>query len=150
MSQPTKGTTGRGGVISLSTDGGTTFTVINGAKNVSFSGPKSNFDDKTTLSSPGAVQEFQPTTIDPGTASLQVVWDQTDAGQLLLSAQFYLQTLVTVKVAYPAQTGLTTGPIKTFSAYVAEDGLPSMDISKTNEYSVQLRITGVITDTPGA
>ena len=145
----TVSTTGRGASISVSIDG-STFINIDQAKNVSFSGPKSNFDSTTNISSPGAVEEFQPTTIDPGTATLDVVWNQTSAGQLMLSAQFYAQTLCTFKVQYPPQTGLTTGPIKEFKAYVAENGLPSLDISKTTTYSVQLKISGVITEVAGS
>lgn len=151
MSTPTVSTSGRGAVISIAVAGANpTYTVINGAKNVSFSGPKANYDSTTNLSSPGGVEEFQPTTIDPGTATLTVVWNQTDAGQLMLDANFYLQTLCLFKVQYPAQTGLTTGPLKTFSAYVAENGIPSLDISKVNEFTVQLKMTGVITETQGS
>ena len=68
----------------------------------------------------------------------------------MLDAQFYLQTLCFYKVQYPPQASLTNGPIRSFKAYVAENGLPSADISKVNEYSVQLRISGAITETPGS
>lgn len=145
----TTSVTGRGGSLAISIDAGTTYTTVLQAKAVSFSGPKSSFDDKTNLSSPGAVQEFQPTTIDPGTASFTVVWNQSDAGQLALAGAFYAQTLCTFKATYPPQAGLTHGPIKTFSAYISEYGLPSMDIAKTSEFTVQLRITGQITETAG-
>lgn len=151
MSTPTVSTSGRGAVISIAIAGANpTFTVINGAKTVSFSGPKANYDSTTNLSSPGGIEEFQSTTIDPGTATLSIIWNQVDPGQLLLDANFYAQTLCTVKVQYSAQSGLTNGPVKTFNCYVAENGLPSLDISKVNEFTVQLKITGVITETQGS
>lgn len=143
-------TSGRGATISMALLGSTNFTLIGQVKMVSFSGPKSNYDSTTNLSSPGAVDEYAPTTIDPGTATLTVVWNQVDAGQTMLDAQFYAQALCTFKVTYPPQTGLTNGPVKTFNAYVAENGLPSLDITKATEYSVQLKINGVITETAGS
>ncbi len=149
MAQPTVASTGRGAQVFIAPDA-VTFTEILQAKNFSFSGPKSNYDGKTTLSSPGAIEEFQPTTIDNGTASATVVWNQTDAGQMLLSGLFYAQTPLTVKVQYPPQQGLTHGPIKVFNGYVSENGLPSLDITKTTEYTVQFKISGVIIETAGS
>ena len=145
----TKSFSGRGGTVSISTDG-TAFIKIGQVKTVKFGQPKSNYTTTTNLDSPGNVDEFQPTTIDPGTLSLEGVANQQDPGQLLVSALFYAQTLIPVQVQYPPQQGMTKGLLRTFSAYVSSPGLGDLDVANASMFTTELKISSVITDTPGA
>ncbi|SEB40685.1 phage tail tube protein [Terriglobus roseus] len=141
--------TGRGGTLSISSDG-TTFTSVNGIKTVTFSAPKTSFADTTSLSTAGAVKTSLPTTIDPGTVTLAVIADQTDTGQLMLNSVFYSQTVLAVKVQYPVQVGMTTGLLRSFAAYVSTSGLANLSLDDAGSYNIDLQITGQITDTAGA
>jgi len=143
------GFTGKGGTLSISSDG-TTFTLVKQIKDIKSSGQKSNFADITNLDSPSAFIERIPTTLDSGTLSLTVVSNPADAGQLMLLASFQAQTKLTVKLQYPkvgAQT--TTGLLKTFSAYVSAAPMPSMSIGDSSTFDAELTITGPVVDTPG-
>ncbi len=145
----TKSFTGKGGSVSISADGNT-FTKVEQVKTVKFGNPKSDFTDVTNFDSIGNIREKQPTLIDPGTLSLEIVANQQAAGQLLLSALFYAQTLIPVKVQYPPQAGMTTGLLRSFNAYVSTPGLADLDVANASMFTSELTITGPITDTPGA
>jgi hypothetical protein len=143
------GFTGKGGSLSISTDG-TTFTPIDQITKLTSSGQKAAFADITNLTSPDAFIERIPTTLDPGTVSFTVVSNPTDAGQLMLLAAFQAQTKLTVKLQYPkvgAQT--TSGLLKTFTAYVSSAPMPSLEISGASTFDAEMTITGPVADTPG-
>ena len=144
-----KGFTGRGGAVSVSTDGNT-FTKIEQVRKVDFGDPKSNFTPTTNFDSPGNVEESLPTTIDNDSCTLEVVSNQQAPGQQLAAGLFYAQTLITVQVQYPPQPGMTKGLVKTFPAYVESNGQPKLDLSTASTFNVKFKIVGVITDTPGA
>lgn len=143
------GFSGKGGTLSISTDG-TAFTLVKQVQKISSSGQKSNFADITNLDSPDNYVEKLPTTLESGSLSFTVVSNPADAGQLMLLAAFQAQTKLTVKLQYPkvgAQT--TTGLLKTFSAYVSAAPMPSMAVADASTFDAELMITGPVVDTPG-
>lgn len=141
---------GRGTVLSISTDGGTTYIPVNQLKTIQFSGGKSDLEDITNMGSPGAFREYAPTLLDAGQAALQGIFDPEDAGQLALSAAWIAQALLTVKMQFPKASDQTTvGLMRTFTAYVSEDNLDAQ-FDKTSTLAVTLKITGPITDTQGS
>lgn len=147
---PSIGFTGKGGSISISTDG-TAFTRIGQVQKLSSGGQKSNFADISNLDSPSAFIERIPTTLDSGTMSFTCVSNPADSGQLMLLAAFNTQTKLTVKVQYPKSGSQTTsGLLKTFSAYVSTATDPTMDISSASTFDAELTISGPVTDTPGS
>jgi hypothetical protein len=146
---PTVAFSGKGGSLSLSTDG-TVFTRVGQIQKVSSSGQKANLADVTNLDSPSAFIERLPTTIDPGTLSFTVIANPSDAGQLMLLAAFQAQTKVTCKLQYPPVGSQVTGLLKTFSAYVTTAPIPSLAVTEASTFDAELTITGVVTDTPGA
>ena len=142
------GFTGKGGSITVSSDG-TTFTPIAQITKLSSSGAKANFADITNLDSPDAFIERIPTTLDSGTVSFTCVANPLDTGQTLLLASFNAQTKLTVKVQYPALPTQTTGLLKTFSAYVSSAPMPGVSVTDASTIDAELTITGKVTDTPG-
>ncbi len=150
MSTPSIGFTGKGGSLSLSSDG-TTFTVVGQIQKLSSSGQKAAFAEITNLDSPNAFIERIPTTLDSGNLSFTCVSNPTDAGQLLLLAAFQAQTKLTVKLQYPkVGTETVAGLLKTFQAYVSSAPMPTMEIAAAATFDAELMITGVVTDTPGS
>jgi hypothetical protein len=150
MSDPVQsvGFTGKGGSITISSDG-TTFTPIAQITKLSSSGAKANFADITNLDSPDAFIERIPTTLDSGTVSFTCVSNPADTGQLMLLASFNAQTKLTVKIQYPALPTQATGLLKTFSAYVSSAPMPGVSVTDASTIDAELTITGKVTDTPG-
>jgi hypothetical protein len=143
------GFTGKGGSLSISSDG-TVFTRIAQVQKLTSSGQKASFADITNLDSPSAYIERIPTTLDSGTLSFTVVADPADPGQLLLLASFQAQTKLTCKLQYPPVGTQATGLLKTFSAYVSSAPMPSVEVTAASTFDSELTITGAVTDTPGA
>jgi hypothetical protein len=146
---PSIGFTGKGGSLSLSSDG-TTFTKIGQISKLSSSGAKAAYADITNLDSPDAFIERIPTTLDSGTISFTCVTNPSDTGQLMLLASFNAQTKLTVKLQYPPVGSQTTGLLKTFSAYVSSANMPTAEITSASTVDAELTITGPVTDTPGS
>jgi hypothetical protein len=143
------GFTGKGGSLSISTDG-TAFTKIAQVQKVTSGGMKSNLADITNLDSPSAFIERIPTTLDSGTLTCTIVANPADAGQAMLLAAFQAQTKLTCKLQYPPVGAQTTGLLKTFSAYVTSAPMPSMAVTEASTFDAELTITANVTDTPGA
>ena len=143
------GFSGKGGSLTISTDG-TVFTKISQIKSIKPGGSKANFDDITNIDSPDAFIERIPTTLDSGTLSFTCVSDPSDAGQTMLLAAFVAQTKLTVKLQYPKVGTQTTGLLKTFSAYVSNCPMPSVDATAASTFDAEMTITGPVTDTPGS
>lgn len=143
------GFTGKGGSLSISTDG-TAFTKIAQVQKVTSGGMKANLADITNLDSPSAFIERIPTTLDSGTLTCTIVANPSDAGQSMLLAAFQAQTKLTCKLQYPPVGAQTTGLLKTFSAYVTSAPMPSMAVTEASTFDVELTITAAVTDTPGA
>ena len=147
----TKFQLGKGSTLSISSDGGTTWTMVKQGKTITYSGQKTNFEDVTNLDSPGNVIERVPTTNDPGTAQAQGVHDPADAGQLAVRAAQVAQTALTVKHQFSKASDQTTnGLLRTFSAYVSEVNGPDAQYDKSSTFSFTFQITGPITDTAGS
>jgi Lambda phage tail tube protein, TTP len=144
------GFTGKGGSLSISSDG-TTFTPVDQIQKVSSSGQKANLADITNINSPNAFIERIPTTLDSGTVSFTVVSNPADAGQLMLLAAFNAQTKLTCKLQYPlVGTQTSAGLLKTFSAYVTSAPMPSLAVTEASTFDAELTITGPVADTPGS
>lgn len=143
------GFTGKGGSLSISTDG-TAFTKIAQVQKVTSGGMKAALADITNLDSPSAFIERIPTTLDSGTLSCTIVANPADAGQAMLLAAFQSQTKLTCKLQYPPVGTQTTGLLKTFSAYVTSAPMPSMAVTEASTFDAELTITANVTDTPGA
>ena len=149
MPTQSTGFTGKGAILSLSTDG-TNFTPIKQIQKLSSSGQKMNFADITNIDSPNAYIERIPTTLDSGTLSFTVVANPSDDGQLMLLAAFQGQTKLQVKLQYPPVGNQTTGLLKSFSAYVSSAPMPSAAVGDASTFDAEMTITGGIQDTPGA
>lgn len=146
----TKFVIGKGTVISVSVDAGSTFTAIGQLKTGSFTGRKADLEDVTNMGSAGATREYAPTLIDSGQFAISGVFDPMDAGQTAVNAAFAAQTLVTVKVQYPKASDQTTaGLLRTFTAYVTDSNLDAQ-FDKSSTFSATFKITGLITDTAGS
>lgn len=146
---PTKFHLGKGGVFSISTDGGTTFTAVKQLKTCSFSGAKSDFEDVTNMDSPGATREFAPTLLDAGECQIQGVFLDSDPGQLAFNAAYAAQTLLSCKLVMAPRPGQTTGYTRTFSGYISEGNNLDAQFDKSSTFSGTVKISGPITSTPG-
>ncbi len=100
---------GVGSSLSISTDGGTTFTKVSQLKTVSFAGYTGEFEDISNMDSPNAVREFAPTMADPGTADCQGVFDDADAGQVAFNAAVISRVKCKFKLQFAPRDGQTTG-----------------------------------------
>lgn len=145
---PAVAQTGLGDAVFISIDEGANFLQVMQTNNMQYAGQKINFEDVTTTTSENGVLESMPTTQDPGNFNFDVVFNPSDPGQLALSAAYDARTKLVVKHVYKAQPGYTSGPIKTFRAWVAENPNPGSDVTKATKMSVSMKITGTITTTP--
>lgn len=143
--------TGKSSTLSIATSGtGTpTYTVVNQIKTTNYSGTKLDTDDITNMTSPGAFREYAPTLNDAGQLAISGVFDPADPGQLMFSAAFNAQTLISVKHQFPVAQGQTTGFLRTFVGYVTENTL-DLQFDKASTFNATIKITGPITDTPGS
>ena len=142
----TKFALGKGAVLSISVDGGTTFTPIKQLKSITYPSSKADFDDITNMDSEGAYHEYVPTMLDAGTVDFQGVWAETDPGQVAASAAFDAQTLAMFKHQFARRAGEGAGFLRTFNAYMASK--PSIDaqFDKASTYTGSLKVTGGYTD----
>ncbi|AEU36178.1 phage tail protein [Granulicella mallensis] len=146
---------GKSSVLSIaaaSATGTPTFTPINQIKTTQYSGRKMDTEDITNMSSAGVTREYAPTLNDAGQLAISGVWDPSDPGQLMLSAAFDAQTLLSVKHQLPliqdAATVQTTGPLLTYVGYVTESTF-DIQFDKSSTFNATIKITGVITIAPG-
>lgn len=157
MSQPTVFTLGRGAVLSMAPAGSSSAAVaIKQLKTISFAGKQANYEDITNMDSPAGVaggapvQEFAPTTLAPGTAACQGVFNDNDPGQIALAAAQYTQILQAFTLQYAPKAGYATGFMRTFNGYVQECNGPDAQVDKAATLAATLKISGVITDLPGS
>jgi hypothetical protein len=158
MSNPTATTfiLGAGSTLSCATSATGTFTPINQLKEITYTGTKSDYNDLTNLGSPSYAaggppsKEYAPSVITPGTATVTgILAPAGDAGQTTVTAAFGTQTLMYFKHQFAAAAGQTTGPVRTFTAYVAEKPAMNAQLTEVVTFNFSLQISGVITDTPG-
>jgi len=143
--------TGKGSTLSIATAGsGTlTYTEVKQIKTTQYSGTKMDTEDITNMDSPGAFREYAPTLNDGGQLAVSGVFDPADPGQLMFSAAFNAQTLISVKHQFAPASGQTVGFLRTFVGYVTENTL-DLQFDKSSTFNGTLKITGQITDTPGS
>ncbi len=122
-------------------------TEVKKMQTLEFDGYTTDYDEVTNLNSPNGIKQWVPTTIDAGTATLSLVADPVDAGQLALAAGQLARTKFAVTVTYPAPPGYTSGIVRTFNAWVQKNGLSNLSTTAASKYSVQLKIDGMLTDT---
>lgn len=151
MSKATSYALGKNGTVSISLDG-TAFTPIAALKSISYSGDQQSYETITNMDSPGAQDEYAPTTSTPGTAQAQGVFSPFgDPGQIMSAAARQSQVLLTVKQQMAPAIGQTKGFSRTFNAYVQECNCPSdQQYDKASTFNVTFKITGPKTDTFGS
>lgn len=142
----TKFVLGRGSVLSISTDGGTTYIPLGQIKTCSFSGSKTDFEDVTNFDSTLSVREFAPTLIDPGQVTINGVFNPDDAGQTALQAAFNASTLLTVKLVLAKVAGDPTALQRQFTGYVQDHNI-DVQHDKATGLACTIRITAPIIDT---
>ena len=151
---------GYGATLSAGTTSGASGTPIGQLKSISYSGDQASYANVTNLSSPPAaaggppVEEFAPTTITPSTATITGILNPAgDAGQELISSSFATQTLLyfTHQFAPAVIAGVaqTTGAKRTFAGYVSKKPVMNSQLQDAVGFDFEVKITGVITDTPG-
>lgn len=143
----TKFALGKASVLSLSTDGGTTWIPIKQLKSVTYPGSKADFDDITNMDSTGAYREFVPTLNDAGTVDFQGVWAETDPGQVAATAAFEAQQLCQFKHQFAPRTGETAGFLRTWNGYMASKPQIDAQFDKASTFSGSIKVTGLYTDT---
>jgi hypothetical protein len=158
MSTPTATTfvLGAGSTLSCATSATGAFTPINQLKQITYSGTKSDYSDLTNLGSPSYApggppsKEYAPSVITPGTAAITgILAPAGDAGQTTVTAAFGTQTLMYFKHQFAAAAGQTTGPVRTFAAYVSEKPAMNAQLTEAVSFDFSLQINGIINDTPG-
>ncbi len=143
---------GKGSTLAIIPPSGTS-TVISQLSKITFSAAKTSFVDITNLTSPGNYKEQAPTIKDPGTVTVTGIWMPPssssvsgDPGQIAVTAAFEAQTLCAFLLQFPVQGTQTTGPQRTFSAYVSTR--PQMDAQTTEviDFNFDLTVSGPVTD----
>ena len=144
----TKFAIGKGSSLSISVDGGTTWTPIKQLKTVTYPNSKADFDDITNIDSTGQYREYVPTLLDAGTVDFTGVWAGDDPGQVSVTAAFDAQTLAMFKHQFAPRAGEHAGFLRTFSGYLAQR--PSIDaqFDKASTFNGSVKVTGPYTDTP--
>jgi hypothetical protein len=142
---------GLGTVLSIGTSGASpTFTPVGEIKNLQQSGRQVATEDVTNMQS--SAREFVPTLLDSGT------WDITgsriggDAGQQAMESAFAGLVILPFKVQLPVNANAgqtTTGDLFAFNALVQECNY-DLAVDKANTFSAKLKVSGVITVTPGS
>ena len=150
-----KGFTGRGTTLSMGPSPATTFTKVAQVKTFSYAGQKWSFDEITNSDSqaigPGVLKESIPNEVDPGELSIAGVYLPSDAGQLALAAAFNSGVLQDFELQLPLGPGqTTTGNLMKFSGYIEDPALPDVDYSKSLTFKATVKLTTLVTVTPGS
>lgn len=141
----TKAYTGAGSSLQTSPDG-TNYTPIAQIKNIKPSGATLKTGDITNLSSPTTsggvvVDEFIPTTMDPGTYDCVGVANPGDSTYFNLMTLQQAATLEYFKWVLP-----DTSYFK-FTAYVTKFVPADVDVTKPIEFNFQIKVSGPSTFT---
>jgi predicted secreted protein len=145
-----KAFTGKGTIFSIGTTGATpTFTPVSELKTFAFSGAKNDTEDITNSDSLGRAREFLVTLLDSGEISITGNYVGGDAGQVAFRAAFNSGSILPFKMQLPTAPGqTTTGDLFTFSGLVVESN-PDTQFDKAITFSAKVKISGMITITPG-
>ncbi len=125
------------------------YTELAEVKTISFSGMKADLADVTNMESSN-FREWLPTLNDSGDLAFTGNLIPNDVTEAALIGFFNNQTLVSWEVVLPATPAYpTSAGTFTFSAYVS--GIDrSIPVDKEASISGKLKITGIISFTPGA
>ena len=153
----TKAFTGKGVILSIGTPGaGETFTPIAQLSNLTLPSVKITYEDITNLSSPSGngatvLQEFLPTVTNPGELTATGKFLPSDAGYAALMAAWNSGAVADFKVQLPKSPDqTTTGNLYAFSGYIQEQPLPdAIDVTKAITFKLSVKLTTVVTPTPG-
>lgn len=138
---PSIGYAGRGTLVQISTNGGSSYTHILQVRKGDYSGMKATLADITNFDSPSAVIERIPTVIDPGEYKGDGVLNPGDSSVALLNTLLINQTLVLFQLTY------IDGTVDSFSGYVTEWTPSTADVKKELGYAFTFTITGPVTRT---
>lgn len=155
----TKGAPATGTTLAIGTPGGgETFVVIGQVKSLSWDQPQLKTEDATNLGSPtlgqATIQEYLPTSIEPGKISGSVIYLPGDAGQTALNTAFPTTVIHDFKIQFPplaqfSQT--TTGDLYTFSGFVLIQNLPDgLDAEKIMTAKFTIQLTTAVTRVAGS
>lgn len=134
---------GYGAKLQLTTDSGTTWDDIAGVLDVDAFQLALDMVEVTSHSSTGAMKEYVPGTIEPGSVSFPLVWDPADATQALLMTRLYARSLDTYRIVLP-DSGTKTYE---FTAYVKGFGATAPVNDKLGA-DVEMQISGTLTEDP--
>lgn len=140
---------GLGTILSIGTLGASpTFTPVGELKTLTQSGRSVGTEDTTNFQS--LAKEFIPTLVDSGT------WDFSgnriggDSGQVAMEAAFSGLSLLPFKIQLPkTPKQASTGDTFTFNALV-QDLNYSVSVDKAVTLTGKLKVSGIITETPGS
>ena len=153
-----KGNTGKGAVLTVSSGGGApTWTAVAQLKTLQFAGQKINFDDITNMDSPALgtslipLKESIPGTADPGTVALAGIFLPSDAGYGMLEAAYLTQAQTDFKIQLPKGPNQTVaGNLYAFSGYVVDQPNPDVQFDKTLTWKTTIQLNTGITVTLGS
>ena len=140
---------GLGSILSIGTVGATpTFTLVGELKSLTQSGRSVGTEDTTNFQS--SAKEFLPTLVDSGTWDFSGNRIGSDAGQIAMEAAFSGLSLLPFKIQLPKTSKQTTaGDTFTFTALV-QDLNYSVSVDKAVTVTGKLKVSGIITETPGS
>ncbi|HEY3972319.1 MAG TPA: phage tail tube protein [Candidatus Sulfotelmatobacter sp.] len=141
----TKAYTGAGSSLQTSPDG-VTYTPIAQVKMIKPSGAKLKTGDITNLSSPTTsggvvVDEFIPTTMDPGTYDLTGITDPGNSTYFNLMTLQETATLEYFKLVLPDTSNFK------FQGYLTDFTPADIDVSKPIEFTAKIKVSGPSTFT---
>lgn len=142
---------GRGSSLQYTTNLSVAYAVLSEVKTAQFSGAKADLADVTNFQS-GNFREWLPTLNDAGELSFGGNLIPNDVTEQALIGFFNNQTLVNWQVvlpANPAQGFATSLGTFSFKAFVTSLDY-SVPVDKEASISGKLKITGVVTYTPGS
>jgi hypothetical protein len=136
-----------------SVTGGTdTFTPMGSIMDFKPSGRKRNVIDVTTFDSLGVARKLG-TVLEGGDITLSFQAVPNDPGQLAAYAAFVDGEAYDFKIQLPVNKKAgqtTTGNSYTFSAIVSQCEMPSVSVTKEDEFSMTLTLDGDYTTTQGS
>lgn len=145
MSNPAVPVLGKTGTLSI----GATPTVINGIKHIAHGGNKVDTEDLTDLSTVTIDRIFMSTLRDNGSISIDGNYLPTDPGQVALAAAYGTPVGTAFVVTYPLESGQATPSKDAFSGIVTSWNV-DMQFDKYVQFKAEIKVSGPITNTPGA
>jgi predicted secreted protein len=145
---------GAGTQFSIQVSGTTTpvYAKVAELKTLDFSGSKNDTEDVTNFDSAGRAKEFVVTLLDMGEIKIAGNYIVTDTGQTAFRAAFNSGAKLSFEIQLPINVPAgqtTTGDLWVFIGAVTElDNTLSYD--KAIQFSATVKVSGLITVTPGS